>query len=58
MLTEGRVEFGIGAGWNKASYDKAGISFDAPGVRMARVEAVRVIKGLWGEDPLTSASTA
>ena len=55
MLSGGRFEFGIGAGWQKVSYDRAGVRFDPAGVRVARAEeAVRVIKGLWADDgPLT-----
>jgi probable F420-dependent oxidoreductase len=54
MLSGGRFEFGIGAGWNKASYDSVGVRFDRPGLRVARVEeAVRVIKGLWADGPFT-----
>jgi probable F420-dependent oxidoreductase len=55
VLSGGRFEFGIGAGWQKVSYDRAGVRFDPAAVRVARVEeAVRVIKGLWADDgPLT-----
>jgi len=54
MLSGGRFEFGIGAGWNKPSYERAGVPFDSPGVRVARLEeAVRIIKGLWEDGPLT-----
>lgn len=54
VLTEGRLEFGIGAGWNKAEYDRAGIPFDAPGVRVERMtEALRIVRGLWGDGPFS-----
>jgi probable F420-dependent oxidoreductase len=54
MLSGGRFEFGIGAGWNKPSYDRAGVPFDAANVRVARFEeATRIIKGLWSDGPLT-----
>ena len=54
LLTEGRVEWGIGAGWHRLEYAQAGIPFDAPGARLERLaEAVRVIKGLFGPAPLT-----
>ena len=56
MLSGGRVEFGIGAGWLKADYDAVGLTFDAPSVRVNRLsEAVLVIKGLWGESPFSYA---
>lgn len=51
-LTGGRFEFGIGAGWLKSEYDQVGISFDAPGTRVGRLEeAVQVIKRAWAEGP-------
>ena len=33
LLTEGRLELGIGAGWNLADYAKTGIPFESAGVR-------------------------
>jgi probable F420-dependent oxidoreductase len=52
LLSDGRFELGIGAGWLKAEYDMVGIPFDSPGVRVARMqEAVRIIKGLAGDEP-------
>jgi probable F420-dependent oxidoreductase len=54
VLSDGRLEVGIGAGWKKQEYDQAGIPFDPPGTRVGRMqEAVRVVKGLWGDGPLT-----
>jgi probable F420-dependent oxidoreductase len=54
LLTGGRVEFGIGAGWNKASYDFAGVPFESPNLRVARLEeGLCIVKGLWAESPLT-----
>lgn len=52
MLSDGRLELGIGAGWLKSEYDMAGIPFDRPGVRVSRMEeAVRILKGLAGDGP-------
>lgn len=46
LLSDGRMELGLGAGWLQADYDKLGLSFDGPAVRMARFrEAVAVVKG-------------
>ncbi len=46
-LSGGRLEFGIGAGWMTADYEKAGIPLDRPGVRIARLaESIAIIKGL------------
>jgi len=48
LLTEGRVEFGLGAGWMKSDYDEAGIPYDRPGVRIERmVEGLHIMKDLW-----------
>src|SRR5215510_10193717 len=45
LLTDGRLLLGLGAGNVQAEYDQAGLSFDAGGVRVARLaEAVVVIK--------------
>jgi probable F420-dependent oxidoreductase len=56
VLTDGRFEFGIGAGWQKTEYDQVGISFDPPSVRVARMEeGLQVIKALWGDEPVTHA---
>ncbi len=54
VLSHGRFELGLGAGWAKTEYQRAGISFDAPGIRVGRLEeAVHVIKGLFADEPLT-----
>ncbi len=52
ILSDGRLELGIGAGWLKEEYDQAGIPFDPPGVRIARLEeAVRLLKLLLRGEP-------
>lgn len=38
ILSAGRLELGIGAGWMKPEYIQSGIPFDPPGVRIARLE--------------------
>jgi len=54
VLTDGRLEVGLGAGWLKTEYDWIGLPFDPPGVRVSRLEeAVQVIKGLWGDGPFS-----
>lgn len=54
LLSEGRVEFGIGAGWNRAEFQQGGIPFPDAGERVERlVESVRIIKGIWCNAPLT-----
>ncbi len=50
LLSDGRLELGIGAGWMKTDYEQAGLTYDRPGVRIERmVEAVSVLKGLFGD---------
>jgi probable F420-dependent oxidoreductase len=52
LLSDGRLELGIGAGWMTADYEKAGIERDPPGVRIARLaESIAVIKGLMADGP-------
>jgi probable F420-dependent oxidoreductase len=54
VMTDGRFELGIGAGWLEADYRTSGMPFDPPGVRVDRLaESVRIIKGLWNEGPVT-----
>src|SRR5712691_7507548 len=54
LLSGGRFELGIGAGWLRAEYEQAGMLFDSPGVRVGRLqEALQVLKGLFADQPLT-----
>jgi probable F420-dependent oxidoreductase len=54
VLSGGRVEIGIGAGWMPSDYAAAGIPFDPAGVRIDRLaEAIDVLKGLFRPEPLT-----
>lgn len=54
LATEGRVEFGIGAGWMKSDYDEAGIAYDEPKVRIDRmVEGLEIMKQLWRDGTAT-----
>jgi probable F420-dependent oxidoreductase len=48
LLSGGRHEFGLGAGWMESDYVEAGIAYDRPGVRIERLEeALRVIRSMW-----------
>lgn len=38
MLSQGRTEFGLGAGWLKEEYDQVGLTFDQPRRRADRFE--------------------
>lgn len=54
LLSEGRLELGLGAGWMRSDYEATGLPYDPPAVRLERLEeSVRVIKGLFGPEPLT-----
>lgn len=56
LLSEGRLELGMGAGWLKSEYDSAGLDFEGGASRVARLEeAVRLIKALFSESPATFA---
>jgi len=51
LLSGGRHEFGLGAGWMKSDYDQAGIAYDRPGIRIARLEeALQIARAMWTRD--------
>jgi probable F420-dependent oxidoreductase len=53
LVSGGRFELGIGAGWYQPEYDAAGIAFDAAGQRIARLdESLRIVKGLLAGTPV------
>jgi probable F420-dependent oxidoreductase len=48
VVTGGRFEFGLGAGWLTADYDQSGIPMDRPSVRIARLaESLEIMRSLW-----------
>jgi probable F420-dependent oxidoreductase len=54
LAAEGRVEFGLGAGWLKTDYDEAGMPYDDPSVRVDRMEeGLAIMKALWTEGKAT-----
>jgi alkanesulfonate monooxygenase SsuD/methylene tetrahydromethanopterin reductase-like flavin-dependent oxidoreductase (luciferase family) len=54
MLSEGRVELGIGAGWMTADYEQAGLPMDSAGIRIERLaESLDILKGLFGDGPFS-----
>ena len=54
VLSGGRLEIGIGAGWNRPEHDAIGVPFDPVGVRVRRLaEAVAVLKGCFGDGPFS-----
>jgi probable F420-dependent oxidoreductase len=51
VLSEGRFELSLGAGWMRTDYDQAGITYDTPRIRVERFEeAVQIIQGLLHAD--------
>ncbi len=54
LCSEGRVEFGLGAGWMTTDYEQSGLDLDPPGVRVARMaESLAVLKELWSTGSCT-----
>jgi probable F420-dependent oxidoreductase len=48
LLVDGRLELGLGSGWNKPEYDMLGIDYDPAPKRAVRLgEAVRTMKQAW-----------
>lgn len=53
LLSEGRLEVGLGAGWRISDYEVSGIPFDPPGVRIDRLgESIDLLKALWSGEPV------
>ncbi|HEY2272235.1 MAG TPA: TIGR03621 family F420-dependent LLM class oxidoreductase [Jatrophihabitantaceae bacterium] len=56
VLSGGRLDVAIGAGWNKPEYDAIGLRFDPTPVRQARLaESITVLKGLFSGEPFSFA---
>jgi probable F420-dependent oxidoreductase len=56
LLTDGRLQLGLGAGSIQSEYDQAGLGFDRGGIRVERLaEAVTIIKGLLKGEPVAFA---
>jgi probable F420-dependent oxidoreductase len=54
VLSDGRLDIALGAGWNAPEYAAIGIRFDPIGTRVGRLtEAVTVIKGCLGDGPFS-----
>lgn len=51
LLSDGRLEVGVGAGWMTTDYAQTGIQHDRAGVRIDRmIEGIEVMRGLWGDE--------
>jgi len=51
LLSGGRHEFGIGAGWMETDYREAGMPYDRPGVRIDRLaEALEILRAMWTQE--------
>ena len=56
-LSNGRLDVGLGAGWNEQEYSAYGIPFDRIGRRMDRLEeGIHVLRALWEESEANYAS--
>ncbi len=56
VLSGGRLELGLGAGWLKEEYDGAGIPFERAGTRIEKLaESVQIIKALFADGPVNFA---
>jgi F420-dependent oxidoreductase-like protein len=54
-LSGGRLEFGLGAGWNQREHAMLDLPFGGARERIERLEeAIRVIGALWGPEPRVS----
>ncbi len=56
LLSGGRLEVGLGAGWKRLDYDRSGIPMDIPKLRVDRmIEHTRIMKALFADEPVTFA---
>ena len=54
VISQGRVDCGMGAGWNDLECRAYGIPFPSIGARMDQLgEAARILKQLWSQDRVT-----
>jgi probable F420-dependent oxidoreductase len=54
VMSAGRHIFGLGAGWMETDYVEAGMQYDRPGIRIARLqEALEIITSMWENEKTT-----
>jgi probable F420-dependent oxidoreductase len=52
LLSDGRLDLGLGAGWMVADYEQLGLAYDGPGTRIERLaEAVAIVKQCFTGEP-------
>lgn len=50
LLSDGRLECGVGAGWMNEDYAWTGVPHDRAGLRIERmIESIKILRGLWAE---------
>lgn len=58
LLSGGRCELGIGAGWHRPEYEQIGLPFERAGIRIQRLEeALHILKQFFTQDAVTFAGT-
>jgi probable F420-dependent oxidoreductase len=56
LVTDGRFEFGMGAGWMTTDYDQSGIPMEPAAVRIAKLaESLEIMKSMWSTGRATLA---
>lgn len=54
VLSEGRFELGLGAGWKDQDYQQLGMPMEPGSVRASRLaEAIEIVRGSWTGDPFS-----
>jgi probable F420-dependent oxidoreductase len=54
VVTSGRFEFGVGAGWLRADYEQSGIPMERPSIRVARLaESLEIMRAMWRDGSAT-----
>jgi probable F420-dependent oxidoreductase len=54
VLSDGRLDIGLGAGWNRPEHDAIGIPFDPAATRVDKLaEAIQVLKGCFADGPFS-----
>jgi probable F420-dependent oxidoreductase len=56
LLSDGRLELGIGAGWDPDDYHQTGLPLDTPGQRIDRLaESITILKRFFNDETVTFA---